>query len=115
MGVQHEARPVEDLVVLPADQVEVDQRQARFDHAGDHLRLPHVHLAPVVGGAVGHQQDLGPGFGQRLGHILEPASSQIGEPMRTGPTRTGPAIARVVIPLLVEDVVVRQVVLQDRR
>jgi hypothetical protein len=115
VGVQDEARAVEDLVVLPAQEVEVDQRQPRFDHAGHHLGLPDIHLAPVVGGAVGHQQDLGPRFGQCLGHVLEPRVLADRHPDTNRADAHGARrVARVVIPLLVEDVVIRQVVFQDR-
>ena len=65
-------RAVKHLIVLPADHVQIDQRQPRLDHARDHQVQPQVRLAAVIGAAIGHQQDLGPGLLQRLGHIGMP-------------------------------------------
>jgi hypothetical protein len=116
VGVQDEARAVEDLVVLPAEEVEVDERQARLDHAGDHLGLTDIHLAPVIGGAVGHQQDLGPGFRKRFGHVVEPRVLADRHADAQGADAHGARrVARVVVALFVEDVVVGQVVFQDGR
>ena len=38
-GIEHETRPVEHLVILPAHHVQIDQRQPRLDHARLTIRL----------------------------------------------------------------------------
>ena len=72
-GVQHEAGPVIDLVVLAADHVHIDKRQPGFHDAADHVAHAQVQLVAVIGAAVRHDQDLGPGLGQGLGHVRVPA------------------------------------------
>ena len=70
--VQPKARTVENLVVLPSNHIEIDQRQVCLHHAGDHVAQPRVMLAAIVGRAVGHQQELGTRLGKRFGHVLVP-------------------------------------------
>ncbi len=116
MRVQHEGRAIEDLIVLCADHVDIDQRQAGLDRARHHMRQPTVELAPVVGRAVGHQQDLGPAFGQRLGHVRMPGvlADRGADAQRADAVGTRHR-ARVVKAHLVEDGLVGQVVLEDTR
>ena len=61
--VHHERRPVKHLIVLPADHIQIDQRQPGIAYAPAHQIDAHSRFTPVVGRAVGHQQDLGPRLG----------------------------------------------------
>ncbi len=67
--VQHERAAVEDLVVLPAHHVEIEERQARLDRAGDHLVEPGLELVAEIGRAVRHEDELGARFLERLDHV----------------------------------------------
>ena len=115
-GVQHEAGPVIKLVVLAADHVHIDQGQARLDHAADHVAHAQVQLVAVIGAAVRHDQDLGPGLGQRLGHVRVPAvladrAADAGRADRIGATDR----AAVEQAQFVEQLLVGQVMLQHAR
>ena len=68
--MQPERGAVEHQLVLPADLVDVDQRQAALGDARDRDVEPHVVLVAPVGRAVRHDQDLGAGLGQALDHVL---------------------------------------------
>jgi hypothetical protein len=115
-GVQDHRGAVEDLVVLPAHHVQVAQRQPGLDHAGDHQVQPQVRLAAVVGAAVRHQQDLGPGLGQGLGHVGVPGILADRRADAHAVHHIGARhVGRGEDALFVEDRLVRQVVLQDRR
>jgi hypothetical protein len=46
--VQREGPAVEHLVILPADEVDVDGRQAGFDHARHHDILPDLLLVAEI-------------------------------------------------------------------
>jgi len=112
-GVEHEAAAVEDLIVLPADEVEIDQRQTRLDHPRDHEVLAGGDLAAVMRRAVGHQQHLRAGFGQRLGDILVPGilANRAADAHRADGVGPGD-IAAGIDALFVEDRLVGQVVLE---
>ena len=66
VGIDGEGRAVEDQLVLTAELVGVEDRQAALDHLADDHLLAHVDLAAIVGRAIRHQQDFGAAFGQRL-------------------------------------------------
>ena len=70
--VEHEGAAVEHQFVLSADQVGIQQRQARFLHAADRIAQALVVLLHVIGGSVQDDQHLGPRFIQAFGHVLEP-------------------------------------------
>ena len=72
VGAQHERAAVVDHLVLAADLVEIDERQAAFDHAIDAELHAHVGLADLVGRAVGHQQDLAAGLGDAFDDVGRP-------------------------------------------
>ncbi len=114
--VDGERAAVEHLVVLPADQVEVDQRQSRLDRARHGVLHAHVVLAAFIGRAVRHDQDLGPGLLQRLGDVREPDVLADGEADTAAcdldRTRRRPLEIQ---PLFVEDAVIRAVVLAEGR
>ena len=116
LRVQDEGGAVEDLVVLPAREVEVDERQPGLDRTRDHERLPHVLLAAVVGRSVRDEEDLRPALGERFGHVVEPGvlAYRSADPDGTHAIGAGQG-TRVVDPHLVEDSVVGQVMLQDAR
>ncbi len=115
-GVQPETRPVEDLVILAANQIEVDERQAGLDHAGHHQPHAHIHLAPRMRRAIGDKQHLGPGLGQRLGHVRVPGilADRGADPQRPDLERPRHR-AGCKDALFVEHIGVRQVVLDDPR
>ena len=72
VGVEHERGAVEDELVLAAQHVEVDQRQAGLDHARDRDVEPVLGLAAPIGRAVRHQQNLAAGFAQAFDHLGAP-------------------------------------------
>ena len=114
--IEHEGRAVEDLIVLPAHEVQVGQRQPGLDGARDHERIANVLLAAEIGRAVRHQQDLRSGLRQRLGHVVEPRVLADRRADADRPDRVGAGdVARREVALLVEHLVVRAVVLVDLR
>ncbi len=112
--VDHEGAAVEQLIVLAADEIQVDHRQAGLDHARHHQVDPAVELAAVIGRSVRHQKDLGPGLGQRLADIGEP---RVLADRRTDSQRADPVGARdragFKKPLFVKDRIIGQVMLED--
>ena len=72
VGAQRERAAVVDHLVLSADLVEIDQRQAALDHAVDGELHAHVGLADLVGRGVGHQQDLAAGLGDAFDDVGRP-------------------------------------------
>ena len=72
VGVEHEGRAIEHQLVLAADLVAVDQRQAGLGDPRDREVEAHVRLVVLVGRAVGHDQDLGAGLLEPLGDVLGP-------------------------------------------
>ena len=56
--VQGETGTIKNLIILPTDKVQIDQWQARLDHARDHMGLPQSHLAAMIGRAIGDKQNL---------------------------------------------------------
>ena len=69
---ERERAAVVDHLVLSADLVEIDQRQAALDHAVDGELHAHVGLADLVGRGVGHQQDLAAGLGDAFDDVGRP-------------------------------------------
>ena len=72
VGAERERAAVVDHLVLAADLVEIDQRQAALDHAVDGELHAHVGLADLVGRGVGHQQDLAAGLGDAFDDVGRP-------------------------------------------
>ena len=72
IGVECEGAAVKHQLVLSADLIEIDQRQAAFDHARDRNRHPLVVLAAPIGRAVGRQQQLRARLDQRLDNVGAP-------------------------------------------
>src|SRR3546814_14462200 len=72
VGVQHEGGAVEHQLVLAADLVQVDQRQAALHHPRHRELGAHVELAELERRAVRHQQDLAAGLGHALDHLGGP-------------------------------------------
>ena len=110
VGAQRERAAVVDHLVLAADLVEIDERQAALDHALDAELHANVRLADLVGRGVGHQQDLAAGLGDAFDDIGRPhvladrhADAHAVEHQRPGHR------ARREDALVVEHAVVRQV------
>ena len=116
VGVQPEARAVEHLVVLPAHHVEIDQRQPGLVHSRADHRTPDLLLVAVIGRAVRHQQKLGAAFRLRLGDVRAPRvlADRRADADRADPDRAGDG-ALVVVPEFVEDLDVRQRMLEGLR
>ena len=72
VAVEAEGAAVEDQLVLAAALVDVDQRQAGLDHAGERHLLADLLLALPIGRTVGRDQYLGAGLGQAFADLLEP-------------------------------------------
>ena len=116
VGVQRERGALEDELVLSADEVEINQRQAALDHARNRDILADRELVALVRRRVGDEQDLAAG--------LEDAFDRVGSPdvladrhadahaLKDDRARRG---ARRKHPLLVENAVVRQVDLEPHR
>ncbi len=119
--VQDEGAAVEHQLVLAADLIAVDQRQAGLGHARHREIEAKILFVMLERRAVGHHQNLGAALLQAFGdvfgpHVLadhhaEPHLRAVGKPKRD---RTGNR-ARREDALLVEDAVIRQVVLEAER
>ena len=72
VGIEHEGAAVEHQLVLPADLVDIDERQSRLDHAGNGKLHALVVLVPFEGRAVDHDQQLGGRLLKALGNVLDP-------------------------------------------
>lgn len=72
LRVHAETRAVEHLIVLPADHVKVDERQARLFDARAHHAVARLDLAPVIGRAVRHGEHLGTLFGKVFADRIGP-------------------------------------------
>jgi hypothetical protein len=101
---------------LPADLVEVDERQPAFRDPRDRDAEPLVGLAAPIGRAVRHEQDLAAGLGDALDDLVAPnvladrdADAETANHHRAGQR------PRLEHPLLVENAVVRQVDLEAHR
>ena len=112
VGVDGEGSAVEDQLVLAAELVGVEDRQAALDHLPDDHLLADLDLAAIIGRAVGHQQDLGAALGQRLADAeLAPdvLADRDAEPDAAEIDRTRHVGTGLEHPLLVELAIVRQV------
>ena len=111
IAVDHQRGPVEDELVLPADQVDVDDRAAGLARPLGQHQLAPAHLARVVGRAVDVDDELGagpPSGGDRaVGHPRVLADGQ-GDPHAADAEQLGRPGAGREVALLVEDLVVRQ-------
>ena len=72
IGVEHERGAVEHQLVLAADLVAVDQRQAGLGDPRDREVEAHVLLVVLERRAVRHDQDLGAGLLEALGDVPGP-------------------------------------------
>jgi hypothetical protein len=115
VGIQPERTAVEYQFVLPAEHVEIDQRQATLDHARNRDIEAHLRLVAPIGRAVRHQQDFAARFGDALDHIRPPdvlahrnADAHAAQDDRS---RQRPRLEHA---LLVEHTVVRQIDLVAR-
>ena len=61
--MDNEGRAVEHQLVLPADAVEIDDRERGLQRAGAHQLVAKLVFVELVGTAVGHEQHLGPCVG----------------------------------------------------
>ena len=121
IGVERERRAIEHQFILPADLVEIDQRQAAFGDTGDGDRQPQIVLVARVGRTVRHHQDFRAGLGEAFDDVfvflrlLEPDVFADGnaDPDAADGHRTRGGTAREQ-PLLVEHAVIRQVRLEAK-
>ena len=72
VAVESEGAAVEDQLVLAAALVDIDERQARLDHAGERHLLADLGLALPIGRAVGRDENFGTGLGQAFADLLVP-------------------------------------------
>jgi hypothetical protein len=70
IGVERERRAVEHQFVLPADLVEINQRQAALGDAGDRDRQPEIVFVARIGRAVRHHQNFRAGLGETFHDVL---------------------------------------------
>ena len=70
IGVQRERRAVEHQLILPADLVEIDQRQTAFGNTSHRDRQPQIVLVARIGRAVRHDENLRAGLGEALDDIF---------------------------------------------
>ena len=116
VGVERERGALEHELVLPADHVEIDQRQAALDHARHRDVLADDELVALIGRGVADEQDLAAGLEDALDRVrppdvladrdADPDAAKDDRPRR----RAGDEH-----PLLVEHAVVRQVDLEPHR
>ena len=64
-----EGRTIEDELVLSAELVGIDHRQAAFDDLADDDLMADIDLAAIIGRAVRNEQHLRAAFGQRLADV----------------------------------------------
>ena len=116
VGIEHEGSAIEHQLVLPADLVEIGHRQPRLGDPRHHQVQAHVILVALERRAIGHQQDFGPGLGQRLAGFFGPdiLADRHAEAHALEGDGAG-SRARLEHPLLVEHAVVRQVELVAQR
>ena len=90
VAIEAEGAAVEDQLVLAAALVDIDERQAGLDDAGERHLLADIGLVLPVGRAVGRDQHLGAGLGQALRDLLEPdvLADRQAEPQPTEADRT---------------------------
>ncbi len=113
VGADDHRVAVEDQLVLPADHVEVGQRAPGLGGPAAHQLEPGVVLLPLVGRAVDDEQELGAGvagLGDRSALLPEVLADGDGHVDPAHPDH-GERLAGREDPVLVEDAVVRQVVL----
>src|SRR5262249_47108551 len=72
VGIEAEAAAVEHQLVLPADLVEISERQPRLGDPGHRDRKPRALLPGSEGRAMGNEQQLSTGLEQGLADILGP-------------------------------------------
>jgi hypothetical protein len=70
IGVERERRAVEHQLILPADLVEIDQRQTALGDAGNRDRQPQIVLVARIGRAVRHDKDFRAGLGEAFDDVL---------------------------------------------
>ena len=116
VGVEGEGGALEHQLVLAADEVEIDQRQAALDDAGDRDALTDRELVALVRRGVGDEQDLAAGLEDAFDRIRPPdvLADRHADAHAAKDDRAGRG-ARREHPLFVEDAVVRQVDLEPDR
>ena len=70
IGVERERGAVEHQFILPADLVQINQRQPALGDAGNRDRKPEIVLVARVRRAVRHHQDFRAGLGEALDDVL---------------------------------------------
>ncbi len=116
VGIEREGRALEHQFVLPADHVEVDQRQAALDHAIDRDVLADRQLVALVRRGVGDEQDLAAGLENAFDWVGSPdvLADRHPDAHALKDDRAGRGAGHE-HPLFVEDAVIRQVDLEPHR
>ena len=116
VGIEHERGAVEHELVLTADLVDVEERQAALDDATDGDVHAHVGLGPIERRAVGRDEDLRAGLAQALDDVGTPdiLANRHAKAHAAKIDRTGHRPRREHA-LFVEHAVVRQVDLETHR
>ena len=70
--IQHERCAVEHQFILPADEIEIDQRQLGSRHPCHSNVHPEIRLGPIERRTVGRDQDLRAAFRKALANLLLP-------------------------------------------
>ena len=115
VGVEHEGRAVENQLVLAADLIEIDERQARIDDPRHRDIQPVIALERIEGRTVRHQQHLGAGLAQAFDRIETPDVFADGHADAHAANVEGAGHgAGLEDALLVEDAVIGQIDLEGR-
>jgi hypothetical protein len=72
VGIEHERCPVEHQLILPADLVEIDHRQAGFGDTCNNQVQPHILLVALERRSVWHDEQFGAGLFQRFASFFGP-------------------------------------------
>ena len=116
VGVERERAAVEDELVLAADHVEIDEREAALDHPRDRDVLADGELVALIRRGVGNEQDLAAGFEDAFDRVRPPdvLADRNPDPDAAKHDRPRRRPGRE-HPLLVEDAVVGQIDLEPDR
>ena len=116
VGVERERAAVEDELVLAADHVEIDEREAALDHPRDRDVLADGELVALIRRGVGNEQDLAAGFEDAFDRVRPPdvLADRNPDPDAAKHDRPRRRPGRK-HPLLVEDAVVGQIDLEPDR
>ena len=113
IGIDRKRGAVEYQLVLAADLIQINQRQAGLDHAAERDVEPFLGFAAPIGRAVRHQEDFAAGFGQALDHFGAPdiLADRYPDASALDHNRTGQRAGRE-NPFFVEHAVIRQIDLE---